>query len=763
MSPVRGVDVTFIGASVPDHESRRLVAGCGRYVEDLKRPGMLHLAAVRSPWPHARIVAVDLAGVRAMPGVAAVVTARDIPATATTMAPSTRFGDLHDVTHPTLAGDVVRYEGEPVAVIAAESLIAAWDAVAAARVEYEPLPAVADLDAALAPDAPLVHPHRGTNVLFTYDLRGGPDDEPTAARILTAEMALPRVAAVPLEGRAVLAEPTPDGRLQIWLSTQVPHRACDRFAAMLGLDRWRVRVRTPDVGGAFGAKGNNPWPEEFVAAWLASHLRRPVRWVETRRDGLLALPQGRGQRARLRVQVDADARLLALEAEIDADIGAYCLANTPGPPLRTANVITGPYRVPRVRVRIRGIASHRVPTGPYRGAGRPEATYYLERLMDLIAEDVGLDGAEVRRRNFVRPSEMPYDTRTGAVIDSGDYAAAMDRVLAVAGAPRIGAPASTPGTLTGVGLATFAELTGGSFPEYARVEIGPDGQAVVACGISPHGQGTATALAQIAATHLGLPLDRIHVITGDTDVVPEGIGTFGSRSLALGGAATDEAARALRTRIVERAAQVLEAAPEDIALRDGRAFVRGSAERGVSLEVLIGGTTWTETARVDPQVPAVSVGAHLAVVEVSTETGEVRLARYAAVDDPGVIVNPALVEGQLYGGIMQGIGTALCEAVAHDSSGHALTATLLDYAVPRIRHLPDIRLTTQETPTPTTVLGAKGVGEAGTIGALAAISNAVVAALRPLGVRHLDPPYTPQRVMRVLQTVAASEVPPERR
>jgi carbon-monoxide dehydrogenase large subunit len=740
--------MTFIGASVPDHESRRLVAGGGGYVEDLTRPGMLYLAVVRSPWPHARITAVDLASASAMPGVVAVVTARDIPATAATMAPSTRLADLHDVAHPTLAGDVVRYEGEPVAVIAAESQVAAWDAAAAARVEYEPLPAVVDLDTALAPGAPLVYPHRGSNVLFTYELRGGPDDEPPAARTVSAEMALPRVSAVPLEGRAVLAEPTPDGRLQIWLSTQVPHRARDRFAAMLGLDRRQVRVRTPDVGGAFGAKGNNPWPEEFVAAWLAWRLRRPVRWVETRRDGLLALPQGRGQRAKLRVRVDADARLLLLEAEIDADVGAYCLGNTLGPPLRTANVITGPYRIPRVHVRIRGIASHRVPTSPYRGAGRPEATYYLERLMDLIAEDGGLDRAEVRRRNFLRPSEMPYDTQTGAVIDSGDYASAMDRVLA---AVSVRHTDDAGVVLTGVGLATFAELTGGSFPEYARVEIGPDGRALVACGISPHGQGTGTALAQIVATHIGLPLDRVQVITGDTDVVPEGIGTFGSRSLTLGGAATDEASRALRARLERQAARVLEAAPEDIALRDGRAFVRGSPERGVPIETLAGGQTWTEESRVDPQVPAVAVGAHLAVVDVSTETGEVRVVQYVAVDDPGLIVNPALVEGQLYGGIMQGIGTALCEAVAYDSGGHALTSTLLDYAVPRIRHLPDVRLATQQTPTPTTVLGAKGVGEAGAIGALAAIANAVIAALRPLGVRHLDPPYTPQRVMRVLR------------
>ncbi len=748
--------MTFIGASVPDRETRRLVAGGGRYVEDLHRPGLLHLAVARSPWPHARIMRIDLDAVRTMPGVVAVVTARDLPDSARTMACGTRPQTLHDVAHPMLAREVVRYEGEPVAVVAAENLTAAWDAVAALRIDYEPLPAVTDLDAALAPGAPLVHPHRGSNVLFTHDQHAGPAHEPAAAHVITIEMALPRVSAAPVEGRAILAEPLPGGRLRVWLSTQVPHRVRDRLAAMLGLDHRQIQVKTPDVGGAFGAKSNNPWPEEFVAVWLALRQGRPVRWVETRRDGLLSLPHGRGQRARLRGVVNELGRLLSLDVHLDADLGAYCLENTAGPPLRTANVITGPYRIPRVGVRIRGIASHRAPTGPYRGSGRPEATYYLERFMDTVAGDLGFDPTELRRRNFVRPSDLPYDTGTGVVIDSGDYAACMDRLLAApdAGVLRVPVPAGgtdAGGTLTGVGLATFAELTGGSLPEYTRVEVHGDGRVLVASGISPHGQGTGTGLAQIVATHLGVPLDRITVVTGDTDAVPEGIGTFGSRSLALGGAAADEASRRLRARLVEQAARLLEAAPGDISLRDGQVFVSGSPERGLPLESLTGGETWTEEVRVNPRAPAMTFGAHLAAIEVRRDTGEIRITRYAAVDDPGVIVNPAFVEGQLYGGIMQGIGTALLETVAYDGDGQALTSTLLDYAVPRIRHLPEIRLTAQETSTPTTVLGAKGVGEAGTIGALAAIANAVVAALRPLGVRHLDPPYTPQRVMRVLQ------------
>jgi carbon-monoxide dehydrogenase large subunit len=758
--------MTLIGASVPDLESRRLVAGGGRYVEDLQRPGLLHLAIARSPWAHARITALDVTAARAMPGVAAVLTSRDMPATAATMTPSPRLPGLGDAAHPTLARDVVRYVGEPVAVVAADTQAAAWDAAQALQIDYDPLPAVADLAAALAPGAPLVHPRYGSNVLFTYEMRAGPDDEPAAARVVEAEMALPRVAAVPLEGRAVLAEPTADGRLLVWISTQAPHRVRERLAAMLGVAPQQVHVRTADVGGAFGVKGNSPCPEEFAAAWLAMQMHRPVRWIETRRDGLLTLPHGRGQRTRLRAGVDGRGRLLFLDVSIDADIGAYCLANSAGPSLRTANVITGPYRIPRVRVDIRGVATHCAPTSPYRGAGRPEATYYLERMIELIAQECGLDAVEVRRCNFVTPGEMPYDTGTGVVLDSGDYAAVMDRVLSLAGGSvggrRDGAGGEAPSNdlLKGVGLATFAEVTGGWSPEYARVELHPGGDVMVASGISPHGQGTGTGLAQIAAEVLGVPLDRVVVVTGDTDLVPEGTGTFGSRSMVLGGAATDLAARALRRRLVDEASRRLEAATSDITIENGRAFVAGAPERAILLDALVGSSPWLEEARIHPDAPAVSFGAHLAEVDISRETGEVRVVAYTAVDDPGVIVNPALVEGQLFGGIIQGLGNALFEAVAYDQDGQALTATLMDYAVPKAHHVPAIRLMTQETPTPTTALGAKGVGEAGTVGALAAVANAVAAALRPLGVRHLDPPYTAQRVFDVLRH--RRTIPPRR-
>jgi carbon-monoxide dehydrogenase large subunit len=756
----------MIGTSIPARDTRRYVTGSGAYVEDTHRPEMLHLAVVRSPWAHAAITAIDTSQAQAMPGVVAVVTAADLPERAAMLPASPRLPGLDDVAHPTLARDVVRYVGEPVAVVAAESRAAAWDAAQAVAVTYEPRPTVSGLDAALATGAAPIHAHRDSNVLFTFDLNVGPDDEPPGVHIIEIEMTLPRVAAVPLEGRAVLSEVGPDGRLEVWISTQSPHRARDRFAQMLGLDRSMVRVRTPDVGGAFGAKGGNPWSEDVVAAWLALRLRRPVRWVETRREGLLAMPHGRGQRARLRAAVDAEGRLLSVEIDVDLDVGAYCLAPTPGPVLRTANVITGPYRISRLRLRARGVATHRVPTGPYRGAGRPEATYYLERLMDLIAADMGLDPVEVRRRNFVRPDEMPYDTGTDLALDSGDYAALMDRALAEAGLAPPGGSDSDDATLNprgregsgeadvlrGIGFATFAEVTGGSFPEYGRVEVHGDGRVVVACGISPHGQGTETALAQVAADRLGVPIERITVVTGDTDFVPEGIGTFGSRSLTLGGTAVDQAARAVRDRLAREAARRLEAAPGEIAFDDGRASVAGSPEQGIPIEVLVGVEPVIEEARFNPPGAAVSFGAHVAAVEISRETGEVRVTHYTALDDPGVIVNPALLEGQLYGGIMQGIGTALIEEVAYDGDGQMLTASLLDYGIPRVRHLPEIRLSTQETPSPTTPLRAKGAGEAGTIGALAAIANAVVRALAPLGVRHLDPPYTPQRMLRILHS-----------
>jgi aerobic carbon-monoxide dehydrogenase large subunit len=751
--------MAYVGTPLRRREDRRLLTGGARFLDDIRLPGMAHAAVVRSPHAHARITGIDVTRVRALPGVAAVLTAADLPSPVPRIpAVPMPSPSVTSAEHPLLAEDVVRYVGQPVAVVVADSRYAAEDAADAVRVQYETLPAVVDVEAALAPGAPVLHAALGGNVVFTREIATG-DPEAAfrdAAAVVEAVFEQPRLAAMPLECRGVVARyDAAAGQFEITLSTQSPHGARETLAEILDVAPDRIRVIAPDVGGGFGAKGVD-YPEEALAAYLARALGRPIAWAEDRVENLRAMIHGRGQRARLRAAASADGTVTAVDADIVADLGAYCYGVTALIPTLTALVAMGAYRIRAARVRLRGVATTKVPGGPYRGAGRPEGAYYIERLMDLVAVRLGLDPAELRRRNFIRT--FPHKSATGLVHDSGDYPAMLDRALELSGYTgwrRAQQRRRREGGLPlGIGLSTWIETAGGGeMWETANARLEPDGRITVATGSSPHGQGLATALSQIVADTLGVAPDDVTVLHGDTDAIAEGVGTFASRSLSLGGSAMLQAAGELRTRIAAAAGRLLEAATRDIVLADGRAGVRGAPGRGVTLREIAAraGEPLAVEARFESKSVMTPSGAHVAVVEVDPDTGSVRVLAYVAVTDCGRIVNPLLVEGQVHGSLAQGFAQALLEQVVYGEDGQPLTGSLLDYGAPTAADLPTVVSAMQETPSPLNPLGSKGVGESGTIGAPPALVNAVHDALRPLGVAAIDLPMTPARVWQTLQ------------
>jgi aerobic carbon-monoxide dehydrogenase large subunit len=749
-------------------EDRSLLTGAGRYVDDIRLPGMLHLALVRSPHAHARVRTVDAAPAIALSGVSAVITAADLGTPVPRIAAPPAFPDLDGLGHPLLADGIARYVGEPVAAVLARDRYEAEDAVDRVRVEYEILPVVPDVDAAIAPGAPVLHPGRDSNVVFAHTVYGGDPDAAfgQAAVVVEATIEQPRLAAVTLECRGIVAAYDAGAdRLEIWLSTQTPHAARARIAEILQVPPERVRVVAPDVGGGFGAKGSL-YPEEALAACLTHRLRRPVKWVEDRMENLKAMAQGRAQRARIRAAAAADGTVLAVDADVLADLGAYCLPATAGIPSRTALVGLGAYRIKHARYTVRGVTTTKAPTGPYRGAGRPEGAYYIERTMDLLAVRLGLDAAVVRRRNLV--TAFPHTSATGLTHDSGDYIALLDGALLLVQYARWRREQSRRrregGCPIGIGLSTWIEVSGGGeLWESGAVRLEASGKISVLTGSSPHGQGLETAFSQIAAGVLGSAPESIAVLHGDTAVVPAGVGTFGSRSLTIGGSAVLAAARRLREKIVAIAARALEAAPGDIVLNGGRAAVRGSLGRALTFEEIARASVTAGTSASGPgpgleaatrfMMPEMTVpsGAHAAVVEVDRQTGRVRVLRYVAVDDCGRVINPLLVEGQVHGSLAQGLGQALFEEAAYGRDCQLLTASLLDYTVPTAADLPEFLCESRESPSPLNPLGAKGIGESGTIGAPPAIVNAVEDALRPDGIAPLQIPLTPDRVWTTLR------------
>ena len=781
--------MSILGNRVRRIEDPRLLRGEGRYLDDLDDPlleGALHVAFVRSYLAHGTIESIDVSDAMRQPGVRGVFTAADVDL----QLPRPGGAGAHpSMARPWLATGRVRFVGEPVAVVVADTLAEAVDASEAVVVELEALPAVIGIGAGFSDDV-LLHPEAGTNRNSMMDdgwadAGGAPgwaavdDDQEFWAGcevVVRAEVVNQRLAGVPLEGRGSAAA-WHDGRLTQWISSQNVHGARGTIARAHGLDAEQVRVIAPDVGGGFGPK-INPGPEEVVVGWLARHLGRPVTWIETRSENLLAQSQGRGHLHHIAIGGRRDGTVLAYELDVRADSGAYPAMGS-FLPYFTRLMASGVYDIPRVRTRAESTVTNTTPIEAYRGAGRPEAAATIERAMDLFAAEVGFDPVELRRRNLIAPFGEPHETAAGAVYDCGDYTAALEAALQAAdydGLRRDQARRREAGDrrALGIGVSMYVEITGaGVTTEYASVSVGrgADGEVAVQVltGSSPHGQGLHTALAMITAERLGVPMERITVRHGDTDLVPKGMGTMGSRSLQMGGSAVSSAAEGVAATAAELVASELEAAVEDVVIDEQRGVFHVVGTPALSVP-------WTRVVELaehaSPGEPSplsaagefstdgltFPDGCHVAVVEVDLDTGLVELVRMVACDDAGRILNPMLAEGQRHGGIAQGVSQVLFEAVRYDDDGNPLTATLADYGIPSAVDLPAWELVPLETPTPMNPLGAKGIGESGTIGATPAVQSAVIDALAPLGVRHLDLPLTPERVWRAVARAEGLEV-----
>jgi carbon-monoxide dehydrogenase large subunit len=780
--------VTHVGRPLARLDDPRLLTGRGRYVDDVTLPRTVHVAFVRSPHAHARLDAVDVTPARRLPGVVATLTGEE----AARLCRPAR-GILHHYTGMKtgpllpLAVGRVRNVGEPVVAVAAETRAAAEDAAARVRVGYGPLPAVLSAEQAVAPGAPLIHPELGDNVIYDTRLAGGDAGAALAGapRVWRRRFTTGRHTGVPLEPRSLLADFEPATRsLTVWMSTQVPHMMQAVLADLFGLAEHRVRVIAPDVGGSFGIK-IHVYQDDLAAVALALTLGRPVKWVPTRRESFLSDIHAREQSIEVEVGADAAGVLTGMRARITAAVGP-CSAFPRSSVVEGGQVLRllpGPYRIRDYEGHLRVVAQNKVITSQYRAVGHPIAAAVTESLLDQIARDLGLDPAEIRRRNLVRPDELPWTSATGSVYDSGSYHEALDVLLKAARYPELRAEqarARAAGRHLGIGLACFLELTGPGAQFYgvggapisgqdgATLRLEPSGAVTALVGVTNQGQGTPTALAQIVADELALPVKSVSVLSGDTALTPYGGGTWASRGMPIGGSATLLAARALAAKIRVVAGTLLEASPEDIELAGARASVRGSPDRALAYAELARTVHFRSNALkglepsleatvhyTNPQAWTFTNGAHLAVVEVDVETGRVRLLRYVAVDDCGRIVNPALVEGQIAGGVAQGAGGALWEHCVYDDAGQLLTATLMDYAVPTAADLPPFELHHLQTPAPSIAGGYKGAGEAGTTGAPAAILNAVNDALAPLGALISDQPITPERVLRALGTLGA--------
>ncbi len=751
--------MSILGTRVVRTEDPRLLTVGGSYTDDLRLPeldGAVRATFVRSPVAHARITGIDAGPALASPGVVAVLTAADLD----DIPPASD----EPTAEPLLAADRVRYVGESVAVVLTEHAYQGEDAAELVSVDYEPLPAVVSLDDALA-GRTLLFPGTDTNVV-----NSGGDPAPADAFSgcdVVIERTFPnqRVAPVPLEVRAAAAR-WADGRLTVWASTQNAQLARDAVAGAVGLEPGAVRVIAPDVGGGFGAKIAVE-RDTLVIAWAARRVGRPVRWVETRNENLLCMVHGRAQRHTITIGGTRDGRILAYHLDIVQDCGGYPRFG-PFLPTLTRLMASGVYDLPYCGAAYRAVVTNTTPIAAYRGAGRPEATAAIERAVDLFATEIGMDPAEVRRRNVVPPEAFPYTTATGATYDTGEYAAALDKVLAGAGYAELRAEQARrreqggPVQL-GIGLATYVEITAGDYSggETSRVVVDATGAATVYTGSSPHGQGHQTAFAMLVTDQLGIPMDQITVIHGDTDQVPHGIGTYGSRSLQLGGSAVHQAALEVKDQARELAASMIEASEADLELDTSRGIwqVRGDPDTGLSWAAVAGRAgPGGLAAEVDfrPDSPTFPFGAHLAVVEVDTQTGKATHIRHVTVDDAGKVLNPVLAEGQRHGGIAQGAAQALLEEVRYDPEGNPLTSTLADYAAITATELPSFELIAMETPTTVNALGVKGIGEAGTIGATPAVHNAVIDAVAHLGVRHIDMPATPQRVWAAINEAKGS-------
>jgi carbon-monoxide dehydrogenase large subunit len=772
----------LIGTPVPRREDATLLTGKGTYVENIQLPGTLAFVVVRSPYAHARVGTVDLSAARAAEGVVAAFSGADLREDWVNGLPCAWpvTEDIKMPPHFPLAVDEVRHQGDGVAVVVAESRALAKDAAELVEVEYVPLPVAVDVEQALGDGAPLVHADLGTNECYVWKLESEGFAEAVAGAdvTVTRRYVQPRLIPNAIEPRGVVAQAGPTGDVTVWSATQVPHIGRFALSLVTGVPEAKLRVVAPDVGGGFGSK-LDVYAEEALAIALARRLGRPVKWVEERSENYLATIHGRDFVTELSFSATRDGKILGVRADVKAAMGAYLQLVTPGIPLLGAWIYAGPYDIPNYSVTFTGVFTNTTPTDAYRGAGRPEATFVLERTIDALAQELGLDPLEVRRRNFI--TEFPNTIASGLTIDSGDYHASLDRLLERLDLDGIRAEQAARrerGDVKqlGVGFSTYTEMCGlapsrilgairyavGGW-DSATVRFQPLGSVQVIIGTSPHGQGHVTTFSQIAAEALGVELGDVEILHGDTAISQLGMDTYGSRSLAVGGTAVWHATE----KVVEKARQIvahqLEVAADDLEFADGTFSVKGSPDRAMTIkEVAFQAHAahnlpdgmepgLEETAVYDPPNFSWPAGAHAAVVEVDTETGDARLVRYVAVDDVGTVVNPTIVEGQVHGGITQGISTALYEEGAYDEEGNLLTANLVTYLVPSAAELPSYELDRTESKSPTNPLGVKGVGETGTIGAPPAVINAVVDALSHLGVADVQMPATPERVWRAIE------------
>ena len=773
----------LVGQRVKRREDPRLIQGRGTYVDDLKIAGMRHLAFRRSDIAHGRIRSIDTSDAQALEGVEAVFTGPQIAAFLAPMPIGTPFPSP---AHHAVAVDTVRFVGDPVAVVVACDRYVARDAADAIIVEYETLPAVVDPEQATAGQSVLLHADFPNNVALGplpsgtgVGRKGAVDDSAVDAAfeaadvVIAQRMANQRLAPSSIEARGVLAHYEP-GReaLTIWSSTQNPHILRTFMAQMLHLGEDRVRAVAPEVGGGFGAK-INIYGEEYVAAALSKRLGLPIKWIEDRSEAFLATVHGRDLIAYVELAATRDGKVLGLRMRIIADIGAYNMLLTAGVPTNSMTMANATYAFPAIRATLTEVFTNKTPTDAYRGAGRPEAAYFVERAMDMLARELEMDPAELRRKNFIQPDQFPYKTHMGAVYDSGDYEKALDHALTVSGWEQLKRErdaAQADGRLVGLGLSMYVEICGmgpsSTLPpggwEHSQVTVERDGRISATTGASPHGQGNETTFAQMLADQFGVPLEHVTIHHGDTAVVKQGIGTFGSRSQAVGGAALHNAGTKVKAKMAKFAAALLEAHESDLVFENGAIAVKGTpasakpfaevaayAYRPIRLpEGLTPGLS--DEAFFEPSNNTYPFGCHIAMMEIDRETGEPRLLKMVAVDDAGHLINPLIVEGQIHGGLAQGIGQAMIEEVAYDAAGQPLTGSFMDYALPRASDFPRFELDNTVTPTPVNPLGAKGVGEAGTIGSTPCIVAAAVDALSGLGVRHLDMMLRPEKLWRII-------------
>jgi aerobic carbon-monoxide dehydrogenase large subunit len=772
----------WVGQALKRKEDPRLIMGRARYIDDINVTGQLWAAFVRSPEAHAKIVSIDAEGARSYPGVVAVYTGKDVDLEAPLPMAWVPPGiEVNNPPHWVLAKEEVNHVGDPVAVVIGEDRYAVVDAAEQVVVEYDPLPVVMDPEKALEDGAPLVHPDLGTNKCHEWSLGGG-DLEAGFAKadvIVERRVVNHRTAGGAIEPRGVLADYR-HGTLTMHSSTQVPHFLRLFLALQLGISEERVRAIAPEVGGGFGSK-LQIYAEEILLAWASRKLERPIKWIETRSEGMQVTHHGRDQIAYVKVGATKDGKITAFHTRIIADFGAYLMLLTPTIPSLGAFVMSGCYDTPAVQTDITGVFTNKFPTDAIRGAGRPEATHMIEVTLEQLAHELEMDPLELRRRNFIAADSFPHEVAVGVVYDSGNYEGTLAKLLEHIDVDQVRREADElrpKGIYRGIGFSTWTEICGlapsrvtgpsgfglqTGLWESAMVRVHITGAVTVYTGTSPHGQGLETAFAQIVADRLGVDPANVEVIHGDTGTGPQGLDTYGSRSLAVGGESVARATAKIADKARRIVAHQLEAAPEDIELTQGRFAVTGSPDRGMTLAEVAGAAYIPENlpegmepgleelSFYDPSNFVFPFGAHACVVDVDAATGKVDVVRYVGVDDCGPAINPNLIEGQIHGGVVHGIGQALFERIHYDEDGQLITGSFVDYALPSAADVPSFETDRTETPSPVNSLGVKGVGEAGTIASSATITNAVIDALRPLGVTYLNMPLSPQRIWEAIQ------------